>query len=129
MPRRSKLAEALETKYLNSAPRANQDKIRNAMEIYRNNRNVTRANAEKIVMALYLPSAFGRVGKRGKLGKADEMYEEFISKYRDTNGERRERLTGIKRNYQLRVVLYRQARKQDPDMEPFPQDEGTEKAY
>ena len=80
-------------------------------------------------MALYLPSAFGRVGKRGKLGKADEMYEEFISKYRDTNGERRERLTGIKRNYQLRVVLYRQARKQDPDMEPFPQDEGTEKAY
>ena len=110
MPRRSKLAEALETKYLNSAPRANQDKIRNAIEIYRNNKNVTRANAEKIVMALYLPSAFGRVGKRRKLGKADEMYEEFISKYQDTNGERRERLTGIKRSYQLRVVLFTQAR-------------------
>ena len=126
MPRRSKLAEALETKYLNSAPRANQDKIRNAIEIYRNNRNVTRANAEKIVMALYLPSAFGRVGKRGKLGKADEMYEEFISKYRDTNGERRERLTGIKRSYQLRVVLFTQARKEDPNREPFPQDEAIE---
>ncbi|MFM7983599.1 MAG: hypothetical protein ACKPKO_30165, partial [Candidatus Fonsibacter sp.] len=81
MPRRSKLAEALETKYLNSAPRANQDKIRNDIQIYQNNRNVTRANAEKIVMALYIPSAFGRVGKRGKLGKADDMYEEFISKY------------------------------------------------
>ena len=126
MPRRSKLAEALETKYLDSAPRANQDKIRNAIEIYRNNRNVTRANAEKIVMALYLPSAFGRVGKRSKLGKADEMYEEFISKYRDTNGERRERLTGIKRSYQLRVVLFTQARKEDPNREPFPQDEAIE---
>ena len=66
MPSRRQLAESLETRYLNSAPRANQDKIRNAIEIYRNNRNVTRANAEKIVMALYLPSAFGRVGKRGK---------------------------------------------------------------
>ena len=78
-------------------------------------------------MALYLPSAFGRVGKRGKLGKADEMYEEFISKYRDTNGERRERLTGINRSYQLRVVLFTQARKQDPDREPLPQDEAVER--
>ncbi|MFM7989907.1 MAG: hypothetical protein ACKPKO_62395, partial [Candidatus Fonsibacter sp.] len=77
-------------------------------------------------MALYLPSAFGRVGKRGKLGKADEMYEEFISKYQDTNVERRERRSGIK-SYQLRVVLYTQARKQDPDREPLPQDEAVER--
>ncbi len=77
MPSRRQLAEALETKYLDRAPRANQDKIRNAIEIYRNNKNVTRANAEKIVMALYLPSAFGRVGKRGKLGKADECTRSF----------------------------------------------------
>ncbi|MFM7986928.1 MAG: hypothetical protein ACKPKO_47200, partial [Candidatus Fonsibacter sp.] len=74
-------------------------------------------------MALYLPSAFGRVGKRGKLGKADEMYEEFISIYQDTNVEQRERLTGIKMSYQLRVVLFTQARNEDPNKEPFPQDE------
>ncbi|MFM7980028.1 MAG: hypothetical protein ACKPKO_12000, partial [Candidatus Fonsibacter sp.] len=44
----------------------------------------------------------------------------------DTSGERRERLTGIKRSYQLRVVLFTQARKEDPNREPFPQDEAIE---
>ncbi|MFM7984686.1 MAG: hypothetical protein ACKPKO_35725, partial [Candidatus Fonsibacter sp.] len=90
-----------------------------AIQIYKNNRNVTSNNAEKVAMALYLPSAFGRVGKKGKLGNADEMYEEFISIYQDTNVEQRERRSGIKRSYQLRVVLFTQARKQDPDKEPF----------
>ncbi|MFM7984213.1 MAG: hypothetical protein ACKPKO_33315, partial [Candidatus Fonsibacter sp.] len=36
-----------------------------------------------------------------KLSKADEMYEEFIIRYQDTNVEQRERLSGIKRSYQL----------------------------
>ncbi|MFM7979002.1 MAG: hypothetical protein ACKPKO_06760, partial [Candidatus Fonsibacter sp.] len=68
------------------------------------------------------------MGKKGKLGNADEIYNDFlIILYQDTNLERRERLTGIKRNYQLRVVLYTQARKQDPDREPFPQDKATER--
>ncbi|MFM7982934.1 MAG: hypothetical protein ACKPKO_26780, partial [Candidatus Fonsibacter sp.] len=107
---------------LTSAPRANQDKIKRAIQMYRNSQSVTRTTVEKVAMALYLPSAFGRVGKKGKLGKADEIYEEFISGYQDTNGERRERLTGLNRNHQLRVVLYTQARKQYPDREPFPQD-------
>ncbi|MFM7979343.1 MAG: hypothetical protein ACKPKO_08520, partial [Candidatus Fonsibacter sp.] len=70
----------LENKYLNNTPRANREKINNVIQIYRNNRNVTRNNAERIVMALYLPSAFGRVGQKGKLGKADEMYKECISR-------------------------------------------------
>ena len=48
-------------------------------------RNVPRNIAEKAVMALYLPSAFGRVGKRGKPGKADEIYEDFVSIYQDHN--------------------------------------------
>ncbi|MFM7990283.1 MAG: hypothetical protein ACKPKO_64310 [Candidatus Fonsibacter sp.] len=87
--------------------------------MYRDNKNANKHTTEKVVMALYLPSAFGRVGRKGKLGKADEMYEEFISIYQDTSGERRERLTGDQRNYQLRVVLYTQASKQDPDKEPF----------
>ncbi|MFM7980379.1 MAG: hypothetical protein ACKPKO_13785, partial [Candidatus Fonsibacter sp.] len=112
---------------LNIAPRANREKIRYVIQIYRNNRIVTRNNAERIVMALYLPSAFGRVGKKGKLGKADEMYEEFISRYQDTNVEQRESRSGIKRSYQLRVVLFTQARKADPNKEPFPQDEAVER--
>ncbi|MFM7988707.1 MAG: hypothetical protein ACKPKO_56280, partial [Candidatus Fonsibacter sp.] len=64
---------------------------------------------------------------KGKLGKADEMYQECISRHQDTNRERRERLTGIKRNYQLRVVLYTQARNQHPNKEPLPQYEATER--
>ena len=43
-------------------------------------RNVPKHMVEKTVMALYMPSAFGRVGKRGKLGKADEIYEDFRSR-------------------------------------------------
>ena len=48
---------------------------------------MTTNTAENVVMALYLPSAFGRVGKRGKLGKADEIYEVFIRRYQYTNIE------------------------------------------
>ena len=35
--------------------------------------------------------------------------------------------TGIKRNYQLRVVLFTHARKQDPNTDPFQQDEAAER--
>ncbi|MFM7982173.1 MAG: hypothetical protein ACKPKO_22925, partial [Candidatus Fonsibacter sp.] len=108
-------------------PEPIERRLKNVIQIYRNNRNVTRHNAEKVVMALYLPSAFGRVGKKGKLGKAGDMYEEFISRYQDTNVEKRERLSGIKGSYQLRAVLFTQARKQDPDREPLPQDEAVER--
>ena len=73
-------------------------------------------------MALYLPSTFGRVGKKGKPSKAEEIYEDFVSRYQDDNSyptdlvrswrytdklqDRQDRLKGIKRNYQLRVVLF-----------------------
>ncbi|MFM7989949.1 MAG: hypothetical protein ACKPKO_62610, partial [Candidatus Fonsibacter sp.] len=50
-----------------------------------------------------------------------------ISRYQATNGEQRERLTGIKRSYQLRVVLFTQARNEDPNREPLPQDEAVER--
>ena len=94
-------------------------------------------------MALYLPSAFGRVGKRGKPSKTDEIYTGFVSIYQDDNRGptdifkswryidkvqyRQDRMKGIKRNYQLRVVLFTQARKQDPDRDPFKQDEAAER--
>ena len=48
----------------------------------------------------------------------------FESRYQDTGADSerpKQRKTGIKRKYQLRVVLFAQARKQDPDREPFQQ--------
>ena len=94
-------------------------------------------------MALYMPSAFGRVGKRGKPSKADEIDENFVSIYQDENTyptdlvkswrytdklhDRQNRLKGIKRNYQLRVVLFTQARKQNPKRDPFQQDGAVER--
>ena len=81
MPSKIQVALNLENKYLKSAPKANREKIRRVIQIFRNNNNVTRNTAEKVVMSLYLPSAFGRVGRKGKPGKADEIFEEFISRY------------------------------------------------
>ena len=80
MPSVIQVAQNLENTYLNGAPKANREKIERVIQIYRGNKNVTRHIAEKVVMSLYLPSAFGRVGKRGKPGKADEMYDEFVSR-------------------------------------------------
>ena len=59
MPRVIQVAQNLENKYLNSAPKANREKIKRVIQIYRDNRNVTRNTAEKVVMFLYLPSASG----------------------------------------------------------------------
>jgi len=94
MPSVIQVAQNLENTYLNSAPKANREKIRRVLQIYRDNKNVTRNIVENVVMSLYLPSAFGRVGKKGKPGKADEIYEDFASRYQDTNIERRERILG-----------------------------------
>jgi hypothetical protein len=126
MPSVLQIAQNLENRYISGAPKANKEKIKRVIQIYKENKNVTRNIAEKVVMSLYLPSAFGQVGKRGKPYKADEMYDEFVSRYKDASGYV-QRLTarsgGIKRKYQVRVVLFTQARKQDPDKEPFQQDE------
>ena len=121
------VAQNLENKYLNSAPKANREKTKRIIQIYKNNRSVTRNIPEKVVMALYLPSAFGHVGKKGKPGKADEIYEDLVSRYQESDAEQNEMNSEIKRNYQLRVVLFTQARKQDPDRKPLPQDEATER--
>ncbi|MFM7979453.1 MAG: hypothetical protein ACKPKO_09075, partial [Candidatus Fonsibacter sp.] len=76
MPIVLQVAQNLENKYINSAPRANREKINNVIQIFRNNKHVTKKTAEKVVMALCLPSAFVHVGKRGKPDKADEIYED-----------------------------------------------------
>ena len=49
---------------------------------------------------------------------ADIIYEDFVIRYQDINIEQREKLTGINKNYHLRVVLFTQARKQYPEREP-----------
>ena len=56
------VAQNLEEKYLKYSPTANQEKIKRVIQIYKDRKNVPRNVAEKAVMALYLPSAFGRVG-------------------------------------------------------------------
>ena len=137
------VAQNLEDKYLKYAPKANQEKIAHVIQIYRDRRSVPRNIVKKAVIVLYLPSAFGRVGKKGKLGKAEEIYEDFVSRYQDDNTyptdivrswrytdklkDRLDRLKGTKRNYQLRVVLFTQERKQDPARDPFKQDEAAER--
>ena len=45
--------------------------------------NVPRHIAKKGAAALYMASLLGRVGKRGKPGKAEETYEDFVSRYQD----------------------------------------------
>ena len=48
-------------------------------------------------------------------------------RYTDKMQYRQDRMKGIKRNYQLRVVLFTQARKQYPNRDPFKQDEAAER--
>ena len=57
--RNTSCSNKLENKYLTGAPKANREKIKRVIQIYRDNRNVTRNTAEKVVMFLYLPSASG----------------------------------------------------------------------
>ena len=69
---------------MHRAPKANREQIQSVIDIYTNRRNVPRNIAEKVVTALYMPSMFGRVGKRGKLGKAEDIYEDFLGRYLST---------------------------------------------
>ena len=69
MPSVVQVAENLEYRYLYGAPKANRENNKRVIQIYRENNNVTRNIAEKVVMSLYLPSAFGQVGKMGQTKK------------------------------------------------------------
>ena len=67
MPSRKELARNLETRYLDDrAPKKSQEKIKHVLQIYRDNKNVVRHTAETVLMALYLPRAFGHVGNYQK---------------------------------------------------------------
>ena len=75
------MAQNLDKRYLKDAPKANQEKSKRSIQIYKDRRNVPNNIVQKAVMALYLPLACGRVGKRGKPSKAEEIYADFVSEY------------------------------------------------
>ena len=114
---RIKTAQNLEDRYLDNAPKKNHEKISIVLEIYRGNKKVKKHTAETVLMALYLPRAFGHVGnkRKGKPDKADDIYEDFVSKYKNYSADIEK--PKINRIYELRVVLYTQARKMDPNTE------------
>ena len=107
-------------KFLKYAPKQNQEKIKEVLEIYKD-RAYLKFNS--VQLALYSPSLLGNE-------KVEKMYQNFLSKYQDQEKypqdwtrymtakekleERRDRLLGVKRTYQLNVILFTQERKLDP---------------
>ena len=91
MPSKKQVARNLETRYLDDrTPKKNQEKIKHVLQIYRVNKNVLRHTAETVLIALYFPRAFGHVGnkRKGKPDKADDIYDEFVSKYETASAEK-----------------------------------------
>jgi len=126
MPSVLSRAAELERKFLKYAPKQNQEKIKEVLEIYKDRANLSFNTVQNMVLALYSPSVLGKDGK----GKVDKMYENFLSKYQNDEKhpqdwtrymtakekleERRDRLLGVKRTYQLFVAIYTQERRMDP---------------
>ena len=63
------MARNLEIRYLDSAPKNNQEKTKRVLQIYKDNNNVVRHIAETVLMALNLPRAFGHVGNKKKANR------------------------------------------------------------
>jgi hypothetical protein len=126
MPTIDSKAKELERRFLAFAPQHQRAKIRKVIDIYRERRNVPFLTVQNLVLTLYSPSVLGPSGRT----KADQKYEDFLSKYQhataypvdhtrtlrhiDRVKEQTERMQG-KRSYQLNVILYTQARKMDPE--------------
>ena len=118
----SRIAE-LRNKFYKFAPKQSQGKIEKVFEIYKDRANLNFRTVQNMVLALYSPSLIGK-------DKVEKMYGNFLDKYENeekyptdlrremTNKEkleeRRDRLLGVKRSYQLHVVLYTQEKKLDP---------------
>ena len=119
---KSRIAE-LRNKFYKFAPKQSQEKIEKVLEIYKDRANLNFRTVQNMVMALYSPSLIGK-------DKVEKMYGNFLDKYQNeekyptdlrremTNKEkleeRRDRLLGVKRSYQLSVILYTQEKKLDP---------------
>ena len=93
------------------------------LEIYKDRANLNFRTVQNMVLALYSPSLMGR-------DKVEKMHENLLDKYQNeekypqdwrrevTNKEkleeRRDRLLGVKRTYQLNVILFTREKKLDP---------------
>ena len=126
MPNVSSRVKALERRFLAFAPKRQQEKIKKVLDIYKERQNIPFLTVQNTVLALYSPTILGPRSS----GKAEQMYENFLSKYQDAAAypvdhvramnpaerrkEMQERMQG-KRSYQLNVILYTQARKMEPD--------------
>ena len=123
MPSILSKSRELEHKFLRCAPKGNKENMQEVIDIYKGHKNVNFLTTQNMVLALYSPSLYGKL-------KVEKMYDNFISKHADTEAfpgdhirtwryadrmkERLDRLTGVKRHFQLEVYLYTQERKMDP---------------
>ena len=126
----SRIAE-LNDKFYNFAPKRSQEKIEKVLEIYKDRANLNFRTVQNMVLALYSPSLIGR-------DKVEKMYANFLNKYENEEKyptdlrremstkekleERRDRLLGVKRNYQINVILFTQEKKLDPTKKKDKQD-------
>jgi hypothetical protein len=117
MPSVENRAAELKNKFYKNAPKQSQQKIEKVLEIYKGRANMNFFTVQNMVLALYSPSLMGK-------DKVEKMRENFLSKYQNeekhpqdwTRGmtakekleERRDRLLGVKRTYQLNVILFTQ---------------------
>ncbi|MFM7981815.1 MAG: hypothetical protein ACKPKO_21105, partial [Candidatus Fonsibacter sp.] len=107
MPSVLQVPQNLENKYLNSAPRANREKINSVIQIYRNNRNVTRKCREDCHGSLPALGVWTR-GQERQAGQGGRDMRGIYKQIPRHQHRAKERLTGIKKNYPLRVVLFTQ---------------------
>jgi len=124
MPGIATKARELKAKFYRGAPKANQPKIEEVIDIYRNNRNVSFRTTQNVVLGLYSPSLVGRT-------KAERDYQDFIKAYANTDEEappeglikvRRQRrkmedelarLKGEKKKFQLEAIFYTKEEKRN----------------
>ena len=117
-------AKSLEHRFLPFAKASNRDRIKEVIEIYRSKKNVNFLTTQNLVMALSSPSVLGKNGSE----KVDKLFDTFISKYSegktysdvrvrhvDKMKEKADRIKGIKRELQLKIGLYAQAKKLNPE--------------
>ena len=130
MPSNASLAKDLEKRFKQYAPEKNRDKIGHVLEVFKEKKNIDYRTVVNLVMALSSPSILGKAGQE----KADRKYDTFLSKYADgrsygsnrLNANRRDkfvdkmeakanRLRGWTWNFSLKIGLYAQAKKLNPD--------------
>ena len=125
MPGVKSKANELKAKYYRGAPKANQPKIEEVMDVYRSGKNVNFRTVEDVVMGLYSPTLVGRT-------RAERSYQDLMNAYanaeeaapeglvrvrraRQRAEEELARLKGVKKKFQLDVLLYTDEEKRSRD--------------